>query len=367
MAVNTTVESETLEAFLPDLVTAICDDVQRVTDQCLTNGLISDSRRRQLLELNGSEAQARALIQCVQTSTKTDSRSFEIFLDSLDKELPRLAKEKLLSDMRKDLADRAVINKPNMVEAEPFESASETMFRSNLEDIKSRFAILLTSVKSALEANHVATNDVRTILVGMFTWSDNYIPNTNLEEIFSAASRHNLWNYLHHSPVEKLLCRCLPDHVSMIREYKEHLSGFCTTTKLIDYIKYTNIDPREGSNELPLGSYTREQCQKLIVTLDIKRKVTTVSLKYVQDLWERFAEEFNIPFLTAVIDSILSGSLVIAWLVPPDVAEKIVASARKSTPFFQEHHIISVTVDVYSDEVKVCMMYSRLNLIWMGP
>ena len=49
------------------------------------------------------------------------------------------------------------------------QSVSETMFRSNEEDIKSRFAILLTSVKSALEANHVATNDVRTVLVGMFT------------------------------------------------------------------------------------------------------------------------------------------------------------------------------------------------------
>ena len=230
---------------------------------------------------------------------------------------------------------------------------SETMSRSNLEDIKSRFANLLIEVKSALEANHVAANDVRTVLVGMFTGSDNYIPKTNLEEMFDAATRHNLWNYLHHSPVEKLLCRFLPDHVSLIREYKEHLSGYCTTTKLIDYIHCTNIDSRqpEGHNELSLASYTREQCQRLMVTLDIKRNITNLSLKYVQDLWERFAEEFNIPFLTAVVDSILSGSLIITWLVPPGVAEKIVASAHKSTPFFQEHHIVSVSVDVYSIKV----------------
>ena len=111
MAVNTTVESETLEAFLPDLVTAICDDVQCITDQCLASGLISDSRRRRILELKGSKDQARSLIQCVQNSTKTDSRCFEIFLDSLDKELPRLVKEKLLPGMRKDLADRAIMRK----------------------------------------------------------------------------------------------------------------------------------------------------------------------------------------------------------------------------------------------------------------
>ena len=48
----------------------------------------------------------------------------------------------------------------------------KNMFRSNKEDIKSRFGILLTSVKAALEANHVATNDVHTVLVAMFSWSD---------------------------------------------------------------------------------------------------------------------------------------------------------------------------------------------------
>ena len=88
-------------------MTAICDDIQRITDQCLSTGLISDSRRRRILELRGSEDQARELIQCVHNVTKTDNRCFEIFMDSLDKELPRLVKEKLLLDIRKDLEDRA--------------------------------------------------------------------------------------------------------------------------------------------------------------------------------------------------------------------------------------------------------------------
>ena len=102
----------------------------------------------------------------------------------------------------------------------------------------------------------------------------------------------------------------------------------------------------------------------MTVTLDIKRNVTTISLQYVQELWEQFAEEFDIPFLTAVIDSIVIGSLIIAWLVPPDVADKIVASAHKSTPFFQKHHIVSVSIDVYN---IVCsnkvMMHQGLNNI----
>ena len=103
----TTVESDTLEVFLPRLVTAICGDVQRIADQCLSAGLISDSGRKKILELRGSsEDQARALILSILNSTKTDNRCFEIFLDCLDGELPRLVKEKLLPNIRKDLEDK---------------------------------------------------------------------------------------------------------------------------------------------------------------------------------------------------------------------------------------------------------------------
>ena len=130
--------------------------------------------------------------------------------------------------------------------------------------------------------------------------------------------------------MEKILRRCLPDNcISLISAYKQYLSGFCATTKLIDYIKYTNIDRRQGDNKL--GRYTREQCRKLMVTLETKRTITEHSLQYIQELWEIFAEEFDIPFLTAVLDNVLSGSLAIIWLVPSDIAEKIVASAHKSS------------------------------------
>ena len=64
------------------------------------------------------------------------------------------------------------------------DEADLAMFNSSLEDIQSRFATLLISVRSALEANHYPTSDIRSILVGMFAGSDDYIPRINLEEIF---------------------------------------------------------------------------------------------------------------------------------------------------------------------------------------
>ena len=147
-----TVESETLEAFLPDLMTAICDDVQRITDQCLASGIITDSRRRRILEAKGSEDQARALIQCVQNSTKTDDRCFEVFLGCLDKELPRLVKEKLLPDMRRDLAERASIRKA-VVPAAGFRKHQEDDPQLCLQQQSSLFGRYENSMKKYAHAS----------------------------------------------------------------------------------------------------------------------------------------------------------------------------------------------------------------------
>ena len=43
-----------IKTFLPDLVTAISDSVQSVSDQCLAKGLIPDSIYKSLLELGGT-------------------------------------------------------------------------------------------------------------------------------------------------------------------------------------------------------------------------------------------------------------------------------------------------------------------------
>lgn len=242
-------------------------------------------------------------------------------------------------------------------------SKSEVMFRTNLEDIKGRFAILLRSVQLALEANHVTPEDVYAVLVGMFNCGER-IPKTNFEDIFTAVTNHWLWDYTHHSPVEKLLRRFLPDHVSLMREYKAHLSGFYTTTKLIDYIAHMNVDS-SVDGELSLEQLTVANYQKLKVKLELDRKIDTLSLKYVQDLWEEFADEFDIPSLTAVIDKILTGSLQITWLITPDTASKIATAAREST-FFQNHsNIVYVAINdtIYYDEVSnlICKLQNPNN------
>ena len=237
------------------------------------------------------------------------------------------------------------------------EDKSEAMILSNLEEIKSRFSVLLSAVMAALEANHVRTRDVHSVIIEMYPQYGNVIPATNLDSLFTAASSYRIWSYKHHSPVEKLIRRFIPDHSGIIKEYKEHLTGFYTTTKLIDYIRFfNNADSESGRNELDIGSFTPAHYKKLRIKLGIDRNINTCSLDYIQVLWEQFAEEFDIPFLTAVLDSILEGSLVITWLVPPEVADKIAGSVHQATPFLKRQHIVSVSIDdnvIYCEESEV--------------
>ena len=101
-------EAEIIKSFLPDLVTAISDTVQPVSDQCLAKGLIPESVYKRVLESGGtSEDKARTLILAVKTSTETDSRCFEILLNILERELPFTIREKLISEIRKEQLEKA--------------------------------------------------------------------------------------------------------------------------------------------------------------------------------------------------------------------------------------------------------------------
>ena len=101
-------EAEIFKQFLPDLVRAISDNVLSVSDQCLAKGLITESTYKNVFESRGtSEDRARTLILAVKNSSETDSRCLDILLSILEQELPYASREKLLSEIRKEVTEKA--------------------------------------------------------------------------------------------------------------------------------------------------------------------------------------------------------------------------------------------------------------------
>ena len=240
--------------------------------------------------------------------------------------------------------------------------------QKNLNKIKGQFSSLLLKVQSTLKSNQVGVDNVRNFLVHYFRRSDWIHDPSSLDELFTAISVAKLWNYDHYGDLEVIIEEFLPDNADVkkfVSDYKNQLTGFYTTTSIADFIKLSDFEESEQDPQqpLPTDSFTLKDYRKLKLKLKLNRKVSAVTLSYVDELWRSLAEEFDLPCLTAVIHSIIEGSLVVSWLVLPHIAEKIIdsGSTAKAVKFFRRHGIVSVVIDsntIFDDQQMVRELYT---------
>ena len=226
--------------------------------------------------------------------------------------------------------------------------------------IKGQFSALLRKVQSALESRQINVDVVHSFLVRSFSRDDWIQHPSGFTELFNALSVSKLWDYQHLNPLEVITSEFLPDDAdvkALLSEYKGKLNGFHAATKLVDYIKLLEVEDSEQDphQSLPVDTYKLADYRKLKLKLNLGRKLSAIALSYVDELWRSLAEEFDLPSLTAVIDSIIKGSLEVTWLILPHFAEKIVAKSTKAVKFFRNHDIIQVAIDddILYDEEKM--------------
>ena len=223
-----------------------------------------------------------------------------------------------------------------------------------------------------MEARQVKVSDVHQFLVASFQGDSDIPEASDLTKLFNVITVAKLWRYDHYVPLQELAEQFLPDDEQVkkhIADYRNRLAGFCTTTKIVDFI---NLSELEESEDDPQQPFSPEKYKKYYRQLKIKlkvKKITELTLGYVNTLWESFAEEFGLPSLTAVIDKIIDGSLVIAWLMLPHIADKIRASVSKALGFYQRHSIVEVYIDdelLYDQEWIVSVYTCTVMLVaWM--
>ena len=234
------------------------------------------------------------------------------------------------------------------------------MIHSNEERIKAMFSALLLNVQAVLEANGVAISRVRQFLANFLQCEDCLPDNvSSLDKMFTAVTMNGLWSYQHYSPLEWLTDHFLPGDPKIkgfMRDYKSQLAGFFLTTKLVDYIEYKQLQADESDDDSEqqstLKKYTTQHYRKIKIRLEMKRKVSELSLGYVQKLWISLVEEYELPSLTAIIDTIIEGSLEITWLLPSHIVEMIKPRAK----FFRQLHIVQVFLDdniIYDEKEMV--------------
>ena len=195
--------------------------------------------------------------------------------------------------------------------------------------------------------NAVKVDDVHQYLVASFQ-GDCCIPEApDLTKLFNIITEAKLWHYDHYVPLQQLAQHFLPDNEQVrkhIADYKNQLSGFCATTKIVDFVNLSELEELEEDD--PQQPFAPEKYDYRMLKVKLKMKnVNKLTLGYVNTLWQSFAEEFGLPSLTTVIDKIIDGSLVISWLILPHIADKIRASFSKALRFYQQHGIVEVHID----------------------
>ena len=250
------------------------------------------------------------------------------------------------------------------------------MTKTALETIKRDFSCLLVEVRVALQALEIDVVNIHQFLVSFFQRDDCIPKSSDLTEIFNAITVAKLWHYDHYGPLKQLAESFLPEDNPArlhITDYRSQLSGFYTTTKIIDFIDLSDPEDSEHHSQQAFSPEKyKAHYRKLTLTLKLDRKVklSDLTLKYVDTLWKALIEEFNLPPLTVIIDKIIRGSLKISWLIPRKVSTVIAASYSKAIKFYQQHNIIQVKIDnnvLYDQKwivsLHVCIIISVYEVV----
>jgi hypothetical protein len=224
-----------------------------------------------------------------------------------------------------------------------------------------------------MEARQVKLKDVHQFLVSFFQ-SECCIPEApDLTKLFNIVTEAKLWRYDHYSPLRELAEAFLPDDQDparkLVSKYKDQLSGFFVTTKIVDFIDLSDFDDSEDDSDADSEredntrqSLSPKESKKLYRKLRMKLRIdrttkfSDMTMSYIDTLWKSLIEKFNLPPLTAIIEKIVGGSLIITWLVPPQVSSVIAASYSKAFEFYQQHNIVQVQLDgctLYDEEWMV--------------
>ena len=234
------------------------------------------------------------------------------------------------------------------------------MTHTIVQKIMRQFSSLQLNIRSAMEAQQVKVSDVHQFLVSFFQ-NEGKIPEApDLTKLFNIITEAKLWRYDHYSPLRELAETFLPEDNparKLVEEYKNQLSGFYVATKILDFIDLSELDDSDDNSDDDskkddaMQSLSPKEYKKLYrelkVTLKLDRKIklSDMTMKYVDTLWKALIKEFNLPPLTAMIDKIVGGSLIITWLIPPQVSTVIAASYSKALRFYQQHNIVKVELD----------------------
>ena len=115
-----------------------------------------------------------------------------------------------------------------------------------------------------MEARNVKVSDAHQYLVASFQGCS--IPEApDLTKLFNVITEAKLWCYDHYVPLQQFAQQFLHDDEQVKKdtsEYRDRLSGFLTTTRIIDFVKLSELDESEDGTEKPFLPEKYKKCYR---------------------------------------------------------------------------------------------------------
>ena len=239
--------------------------------------------------------------------------------------------------------------------------------------IDAKFATLLMNTCRKLAGRRINMEDLHVFLTCYFS-PGKCIPksSSSIHEIFEAINRHQLWDYWNYFPLEGIVQGFAADDqeiTSWIEAYRQDLDSYKVMTKLIDHIatvaSVSTVSESLSDEERP-ARYDEQYYKKLSVKL--KTKFTDHSLKYIDELWDKFANLYSLPPRAVLLDRVHKGCVSIVWLVPSHLAPQILNATPPNDEFYHKHEIMQVEFNqkcLYQEGKKVYQVHMHYLLIYL--
>lgn len=238
----------------------------------------------------------------------------------------------------------------------------EEILEDNEMKIKEQFRSLSIEVREYLESQGSSVADIKSVVKYYKSDFKRKVDHCRtLLYLFNRMGDLEVLTYNHYSLLDCLIGEIKDEDIK--RDMREKMDtyistdfyGYLTTKKLVEILPYhlNSNSPDETEVE-----FDEESIVKLKTKLEIKsRKITNDTLhSYVYVLWDKIRKKFDIPSLTALIYSIVRGSVVIKWLIPPSWACCILSELLIAIDFFNENSISWVEINairIYDDKTGV--------------
>jgi len=265
------------------------------------------------------------------------------------------------------------------VSCDPSPSLTAIVLR-NIQNMKGKFASLLTLAEQKLKSLPVDIEDLRLHLIVKCSPSESLEPSagvnintilgaaTSIDAIFSALTTHRLWDHLNYHLLQSIVKEFASrdeELNSQVEQYQRDVTEFLESTKIKDYLMAVRSDTLAAENvlETPNPGVFSE------LSFKVDANITELTFQYIDNLGKSLAAQFCLPTPALLFHEITEGSFTVTWRVLSHLVPHLRIKVPENASFFDKKQIRKVTIFSDHEECPYAIkrkQHTKVSTVFFG-